>query len=680
MVGTVPLEDVPVISADGARIYDMARRPLPGRTGTGKENIWVADRAGDRWGDPRPLDETVNALPHHWQFAVGQDGAVYFSSSWKGARGLFVSRPTGGRYPEPVPLGAPVSASGNEAMPFLAADGSYLLFQRNYDIYVSFRGASGAWTEPVALPAPDQHARHGTVPDRLARRPIPVLHARRPRVLGRCGRHPPAADCGTDVNPERMHTRINMHATRRITHAIAIVAGFATAGLAQPPAPVAPDLGKLADGKGAQVYNRTLTVGTEDGRSVARVDARAGDGGVLLSGIQMSEGIIEVDLKGKDVAQQSFLGVAFHVVDWTTLDAVYFRPFNFRGADAERRSHSVQYVAHPAYPWQRLRAERAGQFEKRNRTAARSERLVPRAHRRRGRPRRGVRERRREAESLGRGPRPGEERRRGAVCRQRIGRRLCQPDHYADRAGRSAARRARRRSSRRPRTGNLARLRDLVDADPKAVAARAPNGLTPLHAAALYGQQATAEFLVSKGADLNAVARHSGTPMDMAFEAKQDAMVAWLQARGARYTPLRFDITTITPSVRRIAFPWGMMNNVLAYSGADGAIVVDSGFSTRAIEELKKTITAGSTGGVRYVISTHGHSDHVAGDALAPSPQAVITAATLAAAAPGAASHARRRTTQGPDRPHAAGPVQRCAPEARTSGSSTALACTRTPT
>jgi hypothetical protein len=151
MVGAVPLEDVPVISADGRRIYDMARRPVPGQA-TGKENIWVADRAGEGWGEPRPLDPAVNALPHHWQFSVGPDGAVYFNSNWKGATGLFVSRRVGGRHEEPVPLGAPVGASGREAMPFVAADGSYLLFQRNNDLHVSFRGPDGRWLVPVPLP------------------------------------------------------------------------------------------------------------------------------------------------------------------------------------------------------------------------------------------------------------------------------------------------------------------------------------------------------------------------------------------------------------------------------------------------------------------------------------------------------------------------------------------------
>ena len=67
---------------------------------------------------------------------------------------------------------------------------------------------------------------------------------------------------------------------------------------------------------------------------------------------------------GRTCPQQSFLGIAFHVVDWTTYDAVYFRPFNFRAASEEQRSHAVQYISHPGNTWQKLRAERPGQFEK----------------------------------------------------------------------------------------------------------------------------------------------------------------------------------------------------------------------------------------------------------------------------------------------------------------------------
>jgi hypothetical protein len=92
--------------------------------------------------------------------------------------------------------------------------------------------------------------------------------------------------------------------------------------------------------------------------------------GISMSGIawlkdvRFSTGTIEIDLRGKDVMQQSFIGIAFHGVDTTTHDVVYFRPFNFRSADPVRKIHAVQYVSHPDFPWHKLREQRNGIYEK----------------------------------------------------------------------------------------------------------------------------------------------------------------------------------------------------------------------------------------------------------------------------------------------------------------------------
>jgi hypothetical protein len=88
------------------------------------------------------------------------------------------------------------------------------------------------------------------------------------------------------------------------------------------------------------------------------------DGIVWLKDIHFTKGSIEVDLRGKDVLQQSFLGIAFHGVDTTTYDCVYFRPFNFRAPDSVRKIHAVQYVSQPDFPWERLRKEHNGIYEK----------------------------------------------------------------------------------------------------------------------------------------------------------------------------------------------------------------------------------------------------------------------------------------------------------------------------
>ena len=78
---------------------------------------------------------------------------------------------------------------------------------------------------------------------------------------------------------------------------------------------------------------------------------------VYIKDVTFSKGTIEVDIRGKDIFLQSFLGIAFHGVDTTTYDAVYFRPFNFMHPDSLRRKWAVQYFSIPEYDYDRLRKE-----------------------------------------------------------------------------------------------------------------------------------------------------------------------------------------------------------------------------------------------------------------------------------------------------------------------------------
>ncbi len=95
-----------------------------------------------------------------------------------------------------------------------------------------------------------------------------------------------------------------------------------------------------------------------------RLSAHEGDGVAWLAGSDFSNGTIEADIRGKDVAQQSFVGIAFHGINRDSLEAVYFRPFNFLSTDSAKKSHCVEYVSHPGFPWERLRKEHPGEFEK----------------------------------------------------------------------------------------------------------------------------------------------------------------------------------------------------------------------------------------------------------------------------------------------------------------------------
>ena len=115
--------------------------------------------------------------------------------------------------------------------------------------------------------------------------------------------------------------------------------------------------------KDVQVFNRSASSVSDGTRKGLRLSSSPGDGVAYLRGIEFGNGTIELDIRGKDLQGQSFVGVAFDGVDGTTYEAIYFRAFNFRAEDPARRGHAVQYISHPTYTWQKLRAERPGIFE-----------------------------------------------------------------------------------------------------------------------------------------------------------------------------------------------------------------------------------------------------------------------------------------------------------------------------
>lgn len=132
----------------------MSRRAMPGETRPTGEHIWFMERERHGWSAPRPVDETVNRLPQHWQFSVDKDYNLYFATTIEGGLGggdIYRAKYENGRYLEPVNLGAPVNSAAGEGTPFIAADGTYLLFERDMDLFACFRRPDGSWGEPVNL-------------------------------------------------------------------------------------------------------------------------------------------------------------------------------------------------------------------------------------------------------------------------------------------------------------------------------------------------------------------------------------------------------------------------------------------------------------------------------------------------------------------------------------------------
>ena len=110
------------------------------------------------------------------------------------------------------------------------------------------------------------------------------------------------------------------------------------------------------------------------------------------------------------------------------------------------------------------------------------------------------------------------------------------------------------------KAGDLAKVKALVEKDPKIVNEKNRSGGTILFAAISYRQLEIADCLISKGADVNVQNNVHATPFHLAKR------------------------------VHRIAYPWGMRNNVVVFSGPDGILLVDTGFSKHAVDALRQKI------------------------------------------------------------------------------------------
>jgi hypothetical protein len=124
------------------------------------------------------------------------------------------------------------------------------------------------------------------------------------------------------------------------------------------------DLPSMLKKNQIEVFNRNVISYSDDDKSVIHFSKNENDGVAWLKHVIFSNGSIEVDIKGSDELQQSFVGIAFHGMDEKTFDAVYFRPFNFQTDDPVRRTHAVQYVSVPDFPWEVLREKYNGKYEK----------------------------------------------------------------------------------------------------------------------------------------------------------------------------------------------------------------------------------------------------------------------------------------------------------------------------
>jgi Tol biopolymer transport system component len=165
-------DETPFISPDGQTMYFGSARPIDGRPSKGNfdMNIWKVDWTNDKWGEPRPLNESINAVQEEkeeWPssnenfiFSLDNKNFIY-TTMLRGDKVIevFTTTKNGNEFSKPVKItGLLQNEKSWKYSAVLSPDGQYLLFNSyeaeggvgGEDIFIAKKTANG-WTKAKSI-------------------------------------------------------------------------------------------------------------------------------------------------------------------------------------------------------------------------------------------------------------------------------------------------------------------------------------------------------------------------------------------------------------------------------------------------------------------------------------------------------------------------------------------------
>ncbi len=152
----------PFITPDGNRLFFASNRPLAGDSLRSDYNIWVSDKAGDRWEPPFPVSARINTTGDEYYPSLSKKGHLYFTAvrtNGPGLEDIFVSTWENGVYQEPVPLDSNINSTVYEFNAYISPEEDLIIFssygrsdeQGGGDLYFSRKSTNGHWTKAKNL-------------------------------------------------------------------------------------------------------------------------------------------------------------------------------------------------------------------------------------------------------------------------------------------------------------------------------------------------------------------------------------------------------------------------------------------------------------------------------------------------------------------------------------------------
>lgn len=150
----------PHLSRDATRLYFISRRPVPDHPNNGSD-LWYQRRSANGWSDPIHLGTEINSKYDEFYTSITHEDQLVFASNRDGSTptdfNLYLSERRNGRWSRGELLPGKINTKAYEADPFIAPDGSYIVFSttrvrgQGRDLFVSFRRTDNTWSKGVSL-------------------------------------------------------------------------------------------------------------------------------------------------------------------------------------------------------------------------------------------------------------------------------------------------------------------------------------------------------------------------------------------------------------------------------------------------------------------------------------------------------------------------------------------------
>jgi len=146
----------PFLSPDEKELYYISDQPMSGEGESKDIDIWYSKRTKDGWSKPINAGTNINSSRNEYYISFTNTGKMYFASNV-----------------QPIQkLGPAINTNAYEADVFIAPDESYMIFCANRrsiglgrgDLYISFKDAAGNWTPSKNMGEPINSEKHELCP------------------------------------------------------------------------------------------------------------------------------------------------------------------------------------------------------------------------------------------------------------------------------------------------------------------------------------------------------------------------------------------------------------------------------------------------------------------------------------------------------------------------------------